>query len=144
MERVIWVQRTVRLAPRPRGLHLITDGVVDALPELATVDVGVLHVFCRHTSAALTLNENASPDVPVDLRGWLDRAVPEDAPWTHVDEGPDDMPAHVKTALLGPDLTIPVADGRLALGTWQGIMLAEHRDHAGARSLVLTLSGRGG
>ncbi|MFA4927027.1 MAG: secondary thiamine-phosphate synthase enzyme YjbQ [Patulibacter sp.] len=138
-----WVQRTVRLAPRPRGLHLITGEVLDALPELETVAVGLLHVFCRHTSAALTLNENASPDVPADLRRWLDRAVPEDAAWTHVDEGPDDMPAHVKTALLGPDLTIPVTDGALALGTWQGIMLAEHRDRGGPRSLVLTLSGQG-
>ncbi|MBF6619575.1 MAG: YjbQ family protein [Patulibacter sp.] len=139
---MLWVQRTVRLAPRRRGLHLITDEVIDAVPELASVTVGLLHVFCRHTSAALTLNENASPDVRVDLGRWLDRAVPEDAPWTHVYEGPDDMPAHVKTALLGPDLTIPVTDGGLALGTWQGIMLAEHRDRAGARSLVLTLSGR--
>lgn len=140
---MLWLQRTVRLAPRRRGLHLITAEVVDALPELATVRVGLLHVFCRHTSAALTLNENASPDVRADLRRWLDTTVPEEADWTHVDEGPDDMPAHVKTALLGPDLTIPVTDGRPALGIWQGIMLAEHRDHAGPRSLVLTLSGQG-
>lgn len=139
---MIWVQRTVRLAPRRRGLHLVTEEVVDALPELSTVRIGLLHVFCRHTSAALTLNENASPDVRADLRRWLDTAVPEDADWTHVDEGPDDMPAHVKAALLGPDVTIPVTDGRLALGVWQGIMLAEHRDRPGARSLVLTLSGR--
>lgn len=140
---MIWIQRTVRLSPRSRGLHLITDEVVGALPELRTVDVGLLHVFCRHTSAALTLQENASPDVRTDLRRWLDGAVPEDASWAHDAEGPDDMPAHVKTALLGPDLTIPVSDGRLALGTWQGIMLAEHRDRGGARSLVLTLNGRG-
>ena len=139
---MIWVQRTVRLAPRRRGLHLVTADVVGALPELGTVAVGLLHVFCRHTSAALTLNENASPDVRADLRRWLDTAVPEEADWTHVDEGPDDMPAHVKAVLLGPDLTIPVTDGRLALGVWQGIMLAEHRDRAGARALVLTLSGQ--
>lgn len=139
---MIWVQRTIRLSPRRRGLQLVTEEVVDALPELRTVRVGLLHVFCRHTSAALTLNENASPDVRADLRRWLDTAVPEDADWAHVDEGPDDMPAHVKAALLGPDLTIPVTDGRLALGIWQGIMLAEHRDRPGARSLVLTLSGR--
>lgn len=139
---MIWVQRTIRLSPRRRGLHLITDEVVSAIPELGTVTAGLLHVFCRHTSAALTLNENASPDVRADLRRWLDRAVPEDADWTHVDEGPDDMPAHVKAALLGPDLTLAVTDGRLALGIWQGIMLAEHRDRAGARSLVLTLTGR--
>jgi secondary thiamine-phosphate synthase enzyme len=138
---VIWVQRTVRLDPRRRGLHLITGEVVAALPEIVAVDVGLLHVFCRHTSAALTLNENASPDVRTDLRRWLDDAVPEETAWAHADEGPDDMPAHVKTALLGPDLTIPVSAGELALGVWQGIMLAEHRDRAGARSLVLTLSG---
>lgn len=139
---MIWIQRTVRLSPRRRGLHLVTEEVVDALPELRTVQVGLLHVFCRHTSAALTLNENASPDVRADLRRWLDHAVPEDADWAHVDEGPDDMPAHVKAVLLGPDVTIPVTDGRLALGIWQGIMLAEHRDRPGGRSLVLTLSGR--
>jgi len=138
---VTWVQRTIDLRPRPRGFHLITDEVVDALPELAVLEVGLLHVFCRHTSAALTLNENASPDVRVDLRRWFDDAVPEDGPWTHVLEGPDDMPAHVKTALLGPELTIPVADGRLALGTWQGITLCEHRDRGGARRLTLTLQG---
>ena len=138
---MVWVQHTIALRPRPRGLHLITDEVQDGIPELRGVRAGLLHVFCRHTSAGLTLNENASPDVRRDLRTWLDVAVPEEFAWTHTLEGPDDMPAHVKSSLTGPDLTIPVTDGRLALGTWQGITLCEHRDRGGARELVLTLTG---
>jgi secondary thiamine-phosphate synthase enzyme len=136
-----WIQREIALRPRPRGFHLVTEEVLDALPDLRGLEVGLLHVFCRHTSAALTLNENASPDVRVDLRRWFDDHVPEDGPWTHTLEGPDDMPAHVKSSLLGPELTIPVRDGALALGTWQGITLCEHRDHGGSRHLVLTLHG---
>jgi secondary thiamine-phosphate synthase enzyme len=138
---MVWVQRTVSLRPRPRGFHLVTDEVEAAIPELAEVRVGLLHVFLRHTSAGLTLNENASPDVRRDLRTWFDGAVPEDYAWTHTFEGPDDMPAHVKATLVGPDLTIPVTDGGLALGTWQGITLCEHRDSGGAREVVLTLTG---
>ncbi|MDO9410624.1 secondary thiamine-phosphate synthase enzyme YjbQ [Patulibacter sp.] len=140
---MVWVQHTIALRPRPRGFHLVTDEVEAGIPELAQVRVGLLHVFCRHTSAGLTLNENASPDVRRDLRTWMDVAVPEEFAWTHTFEGPDDMPAHVKSALTGPDLTIPVTDGRLALGTWQGITLCEHRDRGGARQLVLTLTGAG-
>lgn len=136
-----WVQRTISLRPRPRGFHLVTDEVLDALPELADLRVGLLHVFCRHTSAGLTLNENASPDVRRDLHAWVDAAVPEEFAWTHTLEGPDDMPAHVKTMLSGPELTIPVADGRPALGTWQGITLCEFRDRGGSRELTLTLTG---
>jgi secondary thiamine-phosphate synthase enzyme len=138
----MWLQREIRLDPRPRGFHLITGDVVDALPELGEVGVGLLHVFIRHTSASLTLNENASPDVRRDFGTWFDDAVREDAPyWTHTDEGADDMPAHIKAALLGPSLTVPVAHGRLAVGTWQGIYLCEHRDRGGPRSLVATLNG---
>ena len=138
----MWLQREIRLAPRPRGFHLITDEVVGALPELADVGVGLLHVFIRHTSASLTLNENASPDVRDDFGAYFDDAVPEDAPfWTHTIEGADDMPAHIKASLLGPSLSLPVARGRLAVGTWQGIYLCEHRDRGGARSLVATLHG---
>ncbi len=138
----MWVQRELRLAARPRGFHLVTDEVTDALPELRRLRAGMLHVFITHTSASLTLNENASAAVLRDFRAWFDRAVPEGAPyWTHTAEGPDDMPAHIKSALLGSALTLPVADGRLALGTWQGIYLCEHRDHGGARSLVLTAWG---
>jgi secondary thiamine-phosphate synthase enzyme len=141
----MWVQREIRLAPRARGFHLVTREVAQGVPELGDMSVGLLHVFVRHTSASLTLNENASPDVRRDFASWFDRAVPEDATyWTHTLEGPDDMPAHVKSSLLGPSLSIPVKDGRLALGTWQGIYLCEHRDHGGARSLVLTLQGERG
>ena len=138
----MWLQREIRLDPRPRGFHLITGEVVRALPELGELGVGLLHVFIRHTSASLTLNENASPDVRDDFDAFFDDAVPEDAPyWTHTIEGPDDMPAHIKASLLGPSLTLPVSRGRLAIGTWQGIYLCEHRDRGGSRSLVATLQG---
>ena len=137
----MWTQREIRLEPRPRGVHLVTREVVAALPELGEVRVGLCHLLLQHTSASLTLNENASPDVRVDLRTWLDTVVPERFPWTHTLEGPDDMPAHVKAALTGPELTLPVRDGRMALGTWQGIHLCEHRDHGGARTLVATVWG---
>jgi secondary thiamine-phosphate synthase enzyme len=138
----MWVQREIRLEPRPRGFHLLTREVVDELPELRSVDVGLLHLLIRHTSASLTLGENASPDVRRDFESWFDQAVPERAPyWTHTSEGPDDMPSHVKAALLGPSLTLPISNGRLALGTWQGIYLCEHRDRGGSRSLVATVWG---
>ena len=138
----MWVQREITLRPRPRGFHLITRDVLEALPELRSLRVGLLHVFIRHTSASLTLNENASPDVRRDFASWFDDSVPEDAPfWTHTLEGADDMPAHIKASLLGPSLTIPVSGGGLAVGTWQGIYLCEHRDRGGARSLVATLTG---
>lgn len=136
-----WTQRVITLEPRPRGVHLVTREVVDAVPELLEVRVGVAHVFIRHTSASLTLNENASPDVRRDFETWMNAAIPEGFPWTHTLEGPDDMPAHVKASLMGPSVSVPVSDGRLALGTWQGIYLCEHRDHAGARTLVVTLWG---
>lgn len=138
----MWAQRTITLAARPRGFHLVTGEVVDALPELARFRVGLAHLFIRHTSASLTLNENADPAVRGDFETWFDRAVPDGMPgFAHTVEGPDDMAAHIKAALLGPSLTIPVSDGRLALGTWQGIYLCEHRDRGGPRSLVLTLVG---
>jgi secondary thiamine-phosphate synthase enzyme len=139
----MWLQRDLTLRPRPRGFHLVTGEVVEALgDDLRAVEVGLLHLFIRHTSAGLTLNENASPDVRRDFAAWFDRAVPEDAPfWTHTQEGPDDMPAHVKASLLGPSLSLPVRDGRPALGTWQGIYLCELRDHGGARTLTATLHG---
>jgi secondary thiamine-phosphate synthase enzyme len=140
----MWIQRTIRLSPRPRGFHLVTGEVLDSLPEVGSVDVGLLHLLIQHTSASLALNENASPDVRHDFESWFDRAVPEGAPyWTHTLEGEDDMPAHVKAALLGTSLTLPVGGGRLALGTWQGVYLCEHRDRGGPRSLVATLWGSG-
>lgn len=138
----VWAQHEITLAPRPRGFHLVTGEVVEAVPELGELAVGLLHIFIRHTSASLTLNENASPDVRRDFATWFDRAVPDGAAyWTHTLEGDDDMPAHVKASLLGPELSIPVSRGRLALGTWQGIYLCEHRDRGGLRTLVATLWG---
>ena len=138
----MWRQRQIRLRPQPRGFHLITREVVEGLPELAEFRIGLAHLHLLHTSASLTLNENASPDVRRDFATWFDGAVPDGAPyWTHTMEGPDDMPAHVKSSLLGFSLTLPIRDGQLALGTWQGIYLCEHRDDGGARSLIATLEG---
>ena len=137
----MWLQREIRFDARPRGFYLITREVVDALPELRSLQVGLLHLFIRHTSASLTVNENASPDVRRDFESWFTDAVPEDARWAHSLEGSDDMPAHIKSSLLGPALTLPVADGRLALGTWQGVYLCEHRDHGGPRSVLATTWG---
>jgi secondary thiamine-phosphate synthase enzyme len=138
----MWVQREITFEPRPRGFHLVTREVLGALPELGDVAVGLLHLLIRHTSASLTLNENASPAVRRDFESYFSAAVPERAPyWTHTLEGPDDMPAHIKASLLGPSLTLPVSRGRLALGTWQGIYLCEHRDRGGPRSVVATLWG---
>jgi len=138
------VQRTFALRPRPRGIHLVTREVMEALPELAGIRVGLAHLFIRHTSASLALNENASPEVRADLDEWLARAVPDDTPWfRHTLEGADDMPAHVKAVLVGPSLSMPVAGGRLALGTWQGVYLLEHREHGGPRSVTATLHGEG-
>jgi secondary thiamine-phosphate synthase enzyme len=141
---VIWRQQEIRLDPRPRGFHLVTREILGAMPELHEIEVGILHLLIQHTSASLGLNENASPDVRRDFESWFNEAVPERASyWTHTLEGPDDMPAHIKAALLGPSLTIPIAHGRLALGTWQGIYLCEHRDRGGSRSIVATAYGEG-
>jgi secondary thiamine-phosphate synthase enzyme len=141
----MWAQREVTLQARPRGFHLVTSEIVQEMPEIAHMRVGMANVFMRHTSASLTLNENASADVRRDFAAWFDRAVPEDAPWwTHTLEGPDDMPAHIKTSLTGSSLTIPVRAGELALGTWQGIYLCEHRDSGGARRVLVTLWGAEG
>ncbi|MBM3970032.1 MAG: YjbQ family protein [Planctomycetes bacterium] len=136
-----WLQRQLRLPEFPRGFHLVTDHVVDSLPELARVQVGLLHVFIQHTSASITINENADSDVPLDLESSFDHLAPERFPYRHTVEGPDDMPAHVKAAMLGSSVCVPIADGRLCLGTWQGIYLCEHRNRGGARKLVLTLQG---
>jgi len=139
---VIWIQRQIQLAPRPRGFHLVTRELLDALPGLEQLQTGLVHLLILHTSASLALNENASPDVRRDFETWFSRAVPDGAPyWTHTLEGPDDMPAHIKAALLGPSLTLPVSQGRLVLGTWQGIYLCEHRDRGGSRSVVATAWG---
>jgi secondary thiamine-phosphate synthase enzyme len=138
----MWIQREITLRPRPRGFHLVTGEIESAVPELRELRVGLAHLFIRHTSASLTLNENASPDVRDDFEAWFDAAVPEDAPyWTHTIEGPDDMPAHIKASVLGPSLSLPVRDGRFALGTWQGVYLCEHRERGGPRSVMVTLVG---
>jgi secondary thiamine-phosphate synthase enzyme len=139
---MIWLARELKLPAQKRGFHLITSRVIEALPELGNVEVGLLHVFIQHTSAALSINENADPDVPADLARAFDTLAPEDFPYRHTVEGPDDMPAHVKCSLLDSSVSIPVRSGRLALGTWQGIYLCEHRDRAGPRTLVLTLFGK--
>ena len=140
----MWIQREIRLGARPRGFHLVTGEVEDALPELRQLGVGIATLLIKHTSASLTLNENASPAVRRDFAAWFDRAVPEGADyWTHTLEGPDDMPAHIKTALTGSSLVLPVSDGGFALGTWQGIYLCEHRDNGGARQVLVTAFGEG-
>lgn len=137
----MWLQKSFALRPVRRGFHLVTSQVLEQIPELATVRVGWLQIFIQHTSASLTINENADPDVRVDFEMVMNHVVPETLDYVHTDEGADDMPAHVKAALLGPSLMIPITDGRLALGIWQGIYLCEHRDAAGPRRLVLTLHG---
>jgi secondary thiamine-phosphate synthase enzyme len=136
------IQKELLLPAMDRGFHLITDYVLRELPELGQMRGGLLHVFIRHTSASLCLNENADPTVRHDFEQFFNRAAPENASYfRHNSEGSDDMPAHLKAALLGSSVTIPVVSGRAALGTWQGIYLGEHRNHGGRRSLVLTLMG---
>lgn len=137
-----WFQREIRLSPFPRGFHLITREIVEAFPEIQGMRTGLLHVFIKHTSASLTLNENADPTVREDFESHMNEMVPEGASYyRHTLEGPDDMPAHIKASLLGSSLTVPVSRGRLNLGTWQGVYLCEHRDRASGRYLVLTLQG---
>ena len=138
---MFWSQKTIRIGPYRRGFHLITREVISAIPELQDVRIGILQVFLQHTSASLTINENADPDVRTDMETALNRLVPENQTFVHTIEGPDDMPAHVKSSLLGASLMIPVSAGALALGTWQGIYLCEHRNDATPRTLVLTLQG---
>jgi secondary thiamine-phosphate synthase enzyme len=138
----VWIQEQITLRPRPRGFHLVTDEVVAGVPELRSLSVGLALVFMQHTSASLTLNENASPDVRRDFAAWFDQAVPDGADYfAHTLEGPDDMPAHSKSSLTATSLVLPVRDGRLALGTWQGIYLCEHRDDGGARRVLVTAFG---
>ena len=138
----MWVQRQIGLEPRPRGFHLITREVIDALPELAQLRVGLLHLLIQHTTASLALNENASPEVRRDFETYFNTIVPEQTNmWTHTLEGPDDMPSHIKAALLGPTLTLPISSGRLALGTWQGIYLCEHRNRGGSRRIMASAWG---
>ena len=136
-----WFQHELKLPEFPRGFHLITDHVLAATPEIANVQTGLLHLFLMHTSASLTINENADRDVAIDLKTAFDEIAPENYPYQHTCEGPDDMPAHIKASLSDSSLTIPVQKGRLCLGTWQGVFLCEHRNHGGRRRLVITLNG---
>jgi secondary thiamine-phosphate synthase enzyme len=137
-----WVQKHITLSPRPRGFHLVTSEVESKTPEIRRFRVGLAHVFIQHTSASLTVNENADPSVRDDMESYFNDVVPEDAPYyVHTAEGPDDMPAHLKSAILGSGVLIPVRDGRLDLGTWQGIYLCEHRHRGGGRRVVVTLMG---
>lgn len=136
-----WFQRKINLRPQHRGVHLVTEEILRQMPELGQFSVGLCHVQILHTSASLALNESWDPDVRDDMEMMLNKIVPEGLPYRHSCEGPDDMPAHVKACFLGSSLTIPITDGKLSLGTWQGVWLCEHRDHAGSRKLVITLSG---
>ena len=136
-----WIQRTIELSAKPRGFHIVTDEILARLPEIHEVRVGLLHLFLQHTSASLTINEIADSDVPLDLETSFSAIAPEDFPYRHTCEGPDDMPAHVKASLLGPSLMIPVRDGEVALGTWQGIYLSEHRNRGGRRRIVAPIWG---
>ena len=135
-------QKEIRLPAMPRGFHLVTRLIETEVPEIKEIEVGLLHVFIKHTSASLTVNENADPTVREDFEAHFDRAVPENEPYyRHTAEGPDDMPAHIKASLMGTSVTIPISSGRLNLGTWQGIYLCEHRDRGGSRRLVVTAIG---
>jgi len=137
----MWIQKTLRLSAARRGFHLVTHEIVNAVPELPTIRVGWMQVFIQHTSASLTINENADPDVRVDFETAMNHAVPETLPYVHTLEGSDDMPAHVKASMMGASVMIPIGNGRLQLGTWQGIYLCEHRNHASGRQVVITIQG---
>ena len=138
----VWIQKEVKLAPRPRGFHLVTDEILRQIPEIQSIQQGLMTVFIKHTSAALTINENADPTVRQDFESFFNRAVPENEPYyLHQDEGPDDLPAHIKASLLGCNVNIPITAGRLNIGIWQGIYLCEHRNHGGHRQLVVTCMG---
>ncbi len=138
----MWIQREIVLKPSSRGFHLITGDILKHLPELSNFRIGMMHVFIKHTSASLTINEKAAPEVRLDFESYFNQAVPENEPYyRHLDEGSDDLPAHLKASILGCSLTIPVSAGRLNIGIWQGIYLCEHRNQGGSRHLVVTLQG---
>lgn len=137
-----WQQKHIVLKPYPRGFHLVTREIEQAVSEIRDYRIGLAHIFIQHTSASLTINENADPDVRLDFESHMNVMVPENAPYyVHTLEGPDDMPAHIKGALMGFELTVPIKDGKLQFGTWQGIYLCEHRNRASGRKLVVTLQG---
>ena len=135
-------QKEITLRAKHRGFHLVTREILEQVPELKNISAGIMHVFIQHTSASLTINENADPDVRTDMESHFNRLAPENAPhYIHTTEGSDDMPAHIKASLLGNSVSIPITNGRLNLGTWQGIYLCEHRNYGGGRNLVITIIG---
>ncbi len=139
---MMWRQTEILLTARPRGFHLVTREILQSLPNLQDYSLGLAHFFIQHTSASLAINENADPSVRVDMENYFNRSIPENAPYfTHTLEGADDMPAHLKAVMIGPELTIPIKKGKLLLGTWQGIYLCEHRNHGGPRRIVATMTG---
>lgn len=138
----MWIQKEIQLQARSRGFHIITDEVLTQLPELKNINIGMMNIFLQHTSASLTINENADPTVREDFENYFNRVAPEDEPYyIHTIEGPDDLPAHFKSSMLGCSLNIPISNGRLKMGGWQGVYLGEHRNHAGSRTVVVTISG---
>jgi len=138
----MWLQKEISLKPKVRGFHLISDEILSQFPELKKIKTGLVNIFIKHTSASLTLNENYDPDVRLDMEKYFNRAVKEDEPYyLHTSEGTDDMPAHIKSTIIGASLTLPISNGKLNIGTWQGIYLCEHRNHAGSRKVVITLYG---
>jgi secondary thiamine-phosphate synthase enzyme len=138
----MWLQKEIKLKPKNRGFHLITDEILRQIPELVKINVGLLNVFIQHTSASLTINENADPTVRADFESFFNRSVPEKEPYyQHTLEGNDDLPAHIKSSILDSNLTIPISNGKLRLGVWQGVYLCEHRNHGGARTIVVTING---
>ena len=139
----MWIQKEILLQPRQRGFHLITDEVINNIPELIDISIGSLSIFIKHTSASLTINEDADPTVRIDFESYFNEAVPENAPYyKHTIEGPDDMPAHLKSSILGSSITVPISDGKLNLGAWQGIYLCEHRNKKPTRKIVITINGQ--
>ncbi|MCL1065537.1 secondary thiamine-phosphate synthase enzyme YjbQ [Shewanella olleyana] len=138
----MWFQKQINLKSRPRGFHLITDEILQQIPELANFSVGIMHVFLQHTSASITINENADPSVRQDFESYFNRTAAENETYyVHTYEGSDDMPAHLKSSLLGCELSIPISQGQLAVGMWQGIYLGEHRNHGGSRQVLITIQG---
>lgn len=139
---IMWIQKEITLKPRSKGFHLVTDEILSNIPDIITVKIGLINILLKHTSASLTLNENADPDVRNDMKKYFDEIVPENKKYfQHTSEGADDMPAHLKTSLLGNSISIPITNGKLNLGIWQGIYLCEHRNYGGDRTLLITING---
>ena len=137
-----WFQKTIMLEGKSRGFHLITNQILDQIPEITKFKIGIVHLFIKHTSASLTINENADPTVREDLEQHFNHSVPENAPfYQHTMEGPDDMPAHIKSTTIGNSVTIPISKGKLSLGTWQGLYLCEHRNYLHSRKIIVTING---